>query len=144
MNTTISPAERSTTTRHGRRGTVTVEFGLAFLVFFGLVYGVMEFGRIVSAYNILAGAAREGARYAMVHGNASGSAASQSDIEKIVRRWAVGLDKNSVAVTATWNPGKAPGDEVLVQASYTLTPFTRLILRKGVTLKSSARMTISQ
>lgn len=136
--------QRDTTGKLRRRGAVTIEFGLAFLVFFAMVYGIMEFSRIISAYNILAGAAREGARYAMVHGSASGAAASASDIERVVRRWAVGLDKSSVAVTATWKPGKAPGDEVLVQARYRLTPFTKLILRDGITLKSTARMTISQ
>ena len=121
-----------------------VEFALAFLVFFTVVYAIMEFGRIVSSYNILAGAAREGARYAVVHGSASGSTASASDIQDIVRKWSVGLDKNSVTVTTTWTPGKGPGSDVKVAASYALTPFTKLILHSGLTLKSTARMTISQ
>lgn len=144
MNAVLVPERRFSRTGRNRRGNVTVEFGLAFLVFFAIVYGIMEFSRMVSAYNILAGAAREGARYAMVHGSASGAAASESDIQNIVRRWAVGLDRNAVEVTAAWNPGNAPGNEVLVKASYKFTPFTTLILRKGITLKSTARMTISQ
>jgi len=49
-----------------RRGAVALEFGLAFLVFFFVVYGIMEFGRIVASYNIISGAAREGVRYAAV------------------------------------------------------------------------------
>jgi len=130
--------------KHQQRGTAMVEFALAFLIFFTVVYAIMEFGRIVSSYNILAGAAREGARYAVVHGSASGSAASASDIQDIVRKWSIGLDKNSVTVTTTWTPGNGPGSDVKVAASYALTPFTKLILHSGLTLKSTARMTISQ
>ena len=130
--------------RSGQRGASLLEFALAFLVFFAALYGIMEFGRIVSSYNILAGAAREGARYAMVHGSASGSAASSSDVQTVVRRWAIGLDRNSVDVTTTWSSGNAPGDNVKVTASYTVTPFSGLILKNGLTLQSSSQMAISQ
>ena len=94
-----------------------LEFGLAFLVFMSAVYAIMEFGRIVSSYNILSGAAREGVRYAVVHGSASGSAATASDIQTVVRNWAIGLDTNSVAVTTTWDPGNGPGGKVNVKAA---------------------------
>lgn len=129
---------------HRERGTAALEFGLAFLVFFFVVYGIMEFGRMVASYNIISGAAREGARYAMVHGSASGSAASASDVQTVVRHWAIGLDTRSVVVTTTWTPGNAPGSRVKVKASYTVTPFTSLILKKSITVQSSAQMTISQ
>ena len=45
-----------------------MEFGLCFLLVFGLVYAIFEFGRVVYSYNVLAGATREASRYAMVHG----------------------------------------------------------------------------
>ena len=130
--------------KHGQRGAALLEFGLAFLIFLSVLYGIMEFGRIVSSYNILSGAAREGARYAMVHGSASGSVATASDVQDVVRNWAIGLDTSSVAVTTTWNPGNAPGGKVKVKASYTVTPFTGLILKNGLTLQSSSQMSISQ
>ena len=130
--------------KHGQRGSALLEFGLAFLVFFFVVYGIMEFGRIVASYNIISGAAREGVRYAMVHGSASGSPASASDVQAVVRNWAIGLDTSSVVVTTTWNPRNAPGSQVNVKASYTVTPFTSLILQKGITVQSSSQMTISQ
>lgn len=126
------------------RGASILEFGLAFLVFMSALYGIMEFGRIVASYNILSGAAREGVRYASVHGSASGSEASKSDIQNVVRNWAIGLDTNSVAVDTTWDPGNGPGGKVKVKASYTITPFTGLILKDGITLQSSSQMSISQ
>lgn len=127
-----------------QRGAVVLEFGLAFLLFFAVLYATMEFGRVVASYNILAGAAREGVRYAIVHGSSSGSAASSSDIQIIVRKWAIGLDSSALNVTTTWNPGNAPGSTVNVKATYTVTPFTSLILKKGITLKSTSQMVISQ
>jgi Flp pilus assembly protein TadG len=126
------------------RGAALIEFGLGLLVFFFVLYGIIEFGRIVSSYNILAGAAREGARYAMVHGSASGSAASATDVQTVVRNWAIGLDTSNVAVTTTWTAGNAPGNPVKVKATYTLTPFTRLILANALTVQSTSQTVISQ
>jgi Flp pilus assembly protein TadG len=130
--------------KHRERGSAMLEFGLAFLVFFSVVYAIMEFGRIVACYNIISGAAREGVRYATVHGSASGSVATASDIQDVVRRWAIGMETNSVVVTTTWTPGNAPGSQVNVKASYTVTPFTGLILKNGITVQSSSQMAISQ
>jgi Flp pilus assembly protein TadG len=130
--------------RNRQRGAAALEFGLAFLVFFSLVYAIMEYGRIVASYNILAGATREATRYAVVHGGASGAAATASDIQNVVRHWAIGLDSNSVLVTTTWSPGNGPGSHVRVHSSYTVQPFTGLILHNGLTLQSTSEMTISQ
>src|SRR5438876_778045 len=115
-----------------QRGAVSLESGLAFLAFIFVVYGVMEFGRMVASYNILAGATREGARYATVHGSSSGSAATSTDIQTKVRSWALGLDSSSVLVTTTWTPGNGPGSVVKVQASYAILPFTGLIMHDGL------------
>ena len=130
--------------KHRQRGSVIVEFGLAFLIFISALYGVMEFGRIIASYNILSGAAREGTRYASVHGSASGSVATASDIQDVVRGWAIGLDTSSITVTTTWIPGNAPGSQVHVNASYAVAPFTGLILKNAITVHSSSQLAISQ
>ena|SRR5712692_1041946 len=127
-----------------QRGAAALEFGLAFLLFFTVVCAIMEFGRIVASYNILAGATREGVRYATVHGSASGAAATAADIQNVVRGWAVGLNSSSVLVTTTWTPGNGPGSRVKVQARYTILPFTGLVLKDGITMGSSSEMVISQ
>ena len=130
--------------QHSQRGSATLEFGLAFMLFFLLLCGIMEFGRIVASYNILAGATREGVRYATLHGSASGAVASSSDIQNIVRNWAVGLDRDSVLVTTTWTPSNTPGSKVRVHAQYSLNPMTTLILRHTLTLQSNSEQVISQ
>ena len=127
-----------------QRGAAMVEFALSFLLFFTVVYAIMECGWVVARYNILAGATREGARYATVHGSASGSVATASDIQNVVRQWSIGLDPNSVVVTTTWTPGNNPGNQVRVQAQYTATPFTGLIFKSGIPLGSNSVMVISQ
>jgi Flp pilus assembly protein TadG len=134
----------STNRKNGQRGTVVLEFGLAFLVFFAVACGIMEFGRIVASYNILAGATREATRYATVHGSASGAPASATDIQNLVRSWAIGLDRSSVLVTTTWSPGNGPGSRVRVQSRYTAVPFSGLILQSGITLQSTSDLIISQ
>lgn len=56
------------------RGQSTVEFSLILLPVLTILFGVMEIGNLVLAYNTLADAARAGVRYAVVHGsNRSGS-----------------------------------------------------------------------
>jgi Flp pilus assembly protein TadG len=125
------------------RGSAVLEFGLAFLLLFSVICAIMEFSWVVTTYNILAGATREGARYAMVHGSASGSAATQSDIQNVIRQWAVGLDASSIVVTATWSPGNGAGGRVHVQSRYSVAPLTGLVLGT-VTIGSSSEMVISQ
>ncbi len=139
MKTTSFARNRS------RRGQAVVEFGLSFLVFMFVMYGIMEFGRMIASYNILAGAVREGARYATVHGGASGSTAINSDIQTVVRKWSLGLDASSVNVNTTWSSTlKGPGSQVTVLATYAIVPFSGLILKNSVTLQSSSAMVISQ
>lgn len=50
------------------RGQGLVEFALVIPVFLVMMFGVLDFGRVIWARNSLENAAREGARYAIVHG----------------------------------------------------------------------------
>ena len=50
--------------RANQRGSVLIEFALAFLVIFAVFAGAFEFGYAFYAYNTLQNAVREGARYA--------------------------------------------------------------------------------
>jgi Flp pilus assembly protein TadG len=55
--------------RHDRaRGQALVEFSLVLPVFLIMLMAVVDIGRAIWAQNSLASAAREGARYAIVHG----------------------------------------------------------------------------
>jgi Flp pilus assembly protein TadG len=62
---------RTSRTVRQRRGQALVEFALVAPVFFLLLFSIIEFGRAIYYVQILNNAAREGARYAIVHGNES-------------------------------------------------------------------------
>lgn len=133
---------RSTGRAAKQRGAYLVEYSLVILVFFFVLFGIMEFGRIVTAYNILSGATREGTRYAIVHGSRSGVAATASDVQDQVRRWCIGLDASAVTVTTAWPSGNSPGAPVSVTTSYGITPLVGFI--SPFTVGSRSQMVISQ
>jgi TadE-like protein len=57
--------------RSKTRGQAMVEFALIFPIFILLLVGMFDFGRVVWVNNTLATAAREAARFAIVHGTKS-------------------------------------------------------------------------
>ncbi len=57
--------------RSGSRGQALLEFALVAPIFFLILFAIIEFGRAVYVTQVLNNAAREGARYAIVHGAAS-------------------------------------------------------------------------
>src|SRR6476661_5015651 len=121
--------------RAGSRAQALVEFALVAPLFFLLIFAVIDFGRYVYYVQILNNAAREGARYAIVHGNNSldatgptSSDPSGSAVKTVVRQYAVGVigDSSVLVVTPTWNPStlNGRGTEVTVRVSY---PFHSVI-----------------
>lgn len=53
--------------RKNERGTSVAEFAMVALLFFTLIFGIIEFGRLLYTHNALADATRRGARYAVLH-----------------------------------------------------------------------------
>lgn len=49
------------------RGTTMAEFALIASVFFMIIFGIIEFGRLLYTHNALTDATRRGARYAALH-----------------------------------------------------------------------------
>ena len=125
----------------GQRGSAIVEFTLVSLLFFSLVFGLVEFGRALFAYSTIASAAREGVRYATVHGSESKQPATADNISAYVRTKAVGL--NNVVVAVTWIPNNTPGSTVRVQVRYTFTSLLpRLLAFKTIPMSSTSFMVI--
>jgi Flp pilus assembly protein TadG len=60
------------------RGTAVVEFALVAPILFLLVFGILEFGRILNAYNDMTQLAGQGARAAAVSRNPDGTAVGAS------------------------------------------------------------------
>jgi len=131
--------------KKGQRGSYIVEFGLSFVLFFGLILGILDVSRGIYAYSFLAGAAKEGSRYAMIHSSSSGSKASSSDVQGVVQKWLIGMvDPASATVTTTWNPvSENPGSIVSVQVQYTYTPISSWLVGNW-TLQSNSQAMVVQ
>jgi len=115
-----------------------VEFALvAVVVFFPLVFGIIEFGRVVWARNMVTAAAREGVRYAIVHGSSSGAVFDSAAVATYVEgRTAI----SPIAVRTTWTGAKDPQETVTVTVSYLYTPVVKvpgLLSPKTLTGQSS-------
>ncbi|MBI5685006.1 MAG: pilus assembly protein [Verrucomicrobia bacterium] len=100
------------------------------VVFLLLVFGVVDLGRGVYAYNTITHCAREGVRYAVVHGSGSaapvGPAANDATLANWVSRYAVGLQASSLTVTSSWPDGNVAGSNASVHVTvrYAFQPVT--------------------
>jgi len=77
------------------RGQTLVEFALILPIFIFLLVVIFDFGRAVYYYSTIHNAAREGARYGVIHP----STADYPDIEARARNYAIGLGVSDITVT---------------------------------------------
>jgi len=142
--------------RRSTCGQATVEVAMVGLLFVITVIGMIDVGRAVWNYNTVAQAAREGARYAVVHGSRSsdpsgpGSSSftapdQDTKVTAIVRKNASGLDLDSLTVSAQWPDATNERDaRVKVTASYAFEPaFSHLLGLPSITLTSSSIMKVA-
>jgi Flp pilus assembly protein TadG len=141
--------------RAGERGSALVEFALVSTATLTLMLGIVDFGRALYTYHLVANAARSGTRYAMVRGSTctvSGCPATTDTIQTYVRGLAPGIDPNSLAVTTTWTSAggcsdpanQGPGCIVAVQTSYPFRFIIPLLPDFTMTMSSTSQMVISQ
>jgi Flp pilus assembly protein TadG len=125
---------------HGSSGQALVEFALVFPVFLIILFGIVDFGRAIYAYNTLANAAREGARVAIVNQIQTSPACSTSkpiedplnpqwSIKTCAARSAVSLGIPETDVTVSYAP--PPG------ATFTCSPTVRVGCLATVTVEYS-------
>jgi Flp pilus assembly protein TadG len=57
--------------RKNERGATVAEFAVVALLFFTIMFGIIEFGRLLYIHNALTDATRAGARYGSIHHGAS-------------------------------------------------------------------------
>jgi len=128
--------------RYSSRGQSYAEFMVVVLPTLGIMFAIVSLAMTVYTYSFVANAARDGVRYAIVHGSRSSSPASTSDIQNFVRNEAQGITPSAISVSTTWNPNNHPGSTVNVRVSYTYHPFYPFV-NVSLPLSSSAQMVIS-
>lgn len=126
-----------------QRGQSLVEFALGSVVFFSLIFGIIQFGRAVFQYNTVSSLAQEGARWASVRGSTSDSPATAAQLQSYVEGRSPGF---SVTVTSTpANPSAAaPGTLVSVRVVSSFDPAVNLIPSATLNLESTAKMIVSR
>ncbi len=130
--------------RRRQGGNMMVESALVFLGFMFLILGIEEFGRMVFAFNFVAQAATEGARWASVRGSSSSTPATNATITTVVNGWAVGLNTSNVTVNTTWTPDNNPGSKVQVNVTYAWTSVVGKIVPSSINFTGSSTMLILQ
>ena len=102
-------------------GATMVEFALVIgLVVAPLVLGILSFGFAAWAKNSATSDAREGARYAIVHGSMSSNVADSFAIRDYVltRTSLETTGPNAIRVHTRWPNGNAPGEVVEVSVAH--------------------------
>jgi len=129
--------------RRQRRGAAAVEFAVVAPVFVLLVFGMIEFGRMVMVQQMLTNAAREGARLGVIEGNTS------NDVETRVDNYlaAANITGATVGVATLPASGSDTGDRISVtvsipfgQVSWLPTP----MYLGGTSLASTAIMRVEE
>jgi len=142
--------------RH-RGGTTTVELAITCPIAFFLIFATIVGGMGVFRYQQVAALAREGARWASVHGSeyaldTGQPAATALDVFNIVIQPAtVSLDPSHLSYAVSWNSSNEPlsvdenyeqpyGNTVTVQVNYVWFPEMYLVGPYTLTSTSTAQM----
>jgi Flp pilus assembly protein TadG len=127
--------------RSKSQGQAMVEFALSGVLFFLLIGGALEGGRLIYSYLALNHAVQEGARTGVLAGK------SVTDVRNRVVSAAspVTVSPGTVVVNATPNGFAARdlGDQLTVTATYTFTPVIGLVFGNGaITLTATSKMRV--
>lgn len=125
--------------RKYRRGAAVVEFALVAPLLFLLVFGMIEYGRMVMVQQLLTNASREGARIGVLDGSTT------ADVSTTVSDYLANASVAGSTVTVAPNPPSSAGfgEPVTVTVSV---PFNQVswlpapLFLNGTTLQSSTVM----
>jgi Flp pilus assembly protein TadG len=124
-----------------RRGGVAIESAFVFPVAILLTIGSIEAARAVSAQASINQAAKETVRFASVRGTASGTTATESELEALAVDL-VDLTYGTTSADVSWNPDNSPGGVVTVDIQTTFTPLALPFFESSYTFTSTASMTV--
>ncbi len=125
--------------RRNRRGAAIVEFAVVAPVLFLLVFGMIEYGRLVMVQQMLTNASREGARLGVLDGTTT------TDVENTVNSYLTSAAVSGATVTVTPDPPSSAGYGEAVTVTVTV-PFDQVswlpspIFLGGTTLTATTVM----
>jgi Flp pilus assembly protein TadG len=117
METGLNVSQRKQ--QRTRRGASVVEFAIVAPLFFLLVLGMIEFGRMVMVQQVLTNASREGARRAVLSG------ISDTDVETTVEDYLANASISGATVTVT-TQAPTPPDTAEARIVTVTIPFSQV------------------
>ena len=150
--------------RHRERGASLPETAIVMSVLLALTFGIIDFGRAMYTYGFVAQLAREGTRWAAVHGSTSctnsmvnGTStladcnATAAQIQSYVQSLSQGATiASNITVPApvyscpAGSSGNAPGCTVSLTVNYPFTFVLPYLPKAGIRMASTSQMVISQ
>lgn len=141
------------------RGQGLVEFALIFPILLLIVYGTIEFGRLLFFYTAVNTSSREAARYGSAVGTSGGGVPNYRDCTGIMQAALqsggyAGLESTDIVIQYDNGPGTSSfsscsstvavdlGDRIVVQASTNFQPLVPLANIPPIPIQSSAARTI--
>ena len=139
----------------GTKGAVQIEFVLSFLTIMFVIFGIWELIMVVYTMSVLSDAAKEGVRYAIVHGsnsslcsgpNPSNPCASDPAgdvVVNTVKAYAKASLHNTdaISVTVSYPDGNNdPPSRVTVTVRYSYVPYINLPFTPTMTTKAAGRI----
>jgi Flp pilus assembly protein TadG len=128
-------------------GQTLTEFALSATVFLLLLFGILKMAEAAYSYNNMSTAAREAARYAIVHSPTSSNqtpAYSVTNIQQVAVNYAPFLSTSDVAVTFPSDARLPKQTDALIKITHTYplkVPFMSTI---NLQLSASSQMLVSQ
>jgi Flp pilus assembly protein TadG len=151
----VRPLNRHT--RRGQRGSSIVEFAIVSSVVLLLIMSILDCGRALFTYHLLANNARQATRFAVVRGStctATGCPAQATDLTAYVKGISTGIDPNGLTVLTSWSsvpangctaaPYQGPGCLVTVEVDYTFRFVSPLMPNISMPMKGVSQMYIAQ
>jgi Flp pilus assembly protein TadG len=110
-----------------RQGQAMVEFAIAGSIFLMLIFGVIEGGRLLFTYHQINHAAREGARYAVAHGSANGSATDEQILAHVQDRTTGIFLTSDNLIVSKLDGSDGPRQRVEITVNYQFDPIVGMI-----------------
>jgi Flp pilus assembly protein TadG len=136
--------------RADRRGAAMLEAAMVYPVTMLLLIGTVVLGIAVFRYEQVQSLAREGARYASVHGptyasEQNASYATNATVLSYIETMAVGMQSSDLSCTVTWSPSPPSASIpsiVTVELSYSWVP-EAYFKKQAVSLTASSSMPVT-
>lgn len=145
------------TLRRNSRGAVQIEFILSFLTVMFLIFGMWEMIMVMHTMNVLSDAAKEGVRYAIVHGGGGGTTCSgpsppaectspdpgAANVRAVVSDYAKFTlhDISGITITVSYPDSNIdPPSRVRVEVAYQFVPYTALNIRPTLHAAAEGRI----